>query len=112
MNLLSSTSFWGPYFYDIFCPLIHLCVKQNTKKFFICHQKTQQLSSEIDSLTQLEAVHSYKESHFEKLETRYQEEIAELKRRLNSASEGREYENEVFLDKLTQLRNAEKVRLS
>ena len=72
-------------------------------------QKISELEAQLEDLQKAEAVFRYKEEHFEKRELTFKEEIALLRQRLSNASEGREYENEILLEKTNALKQSEEV---
>ena len=72
-------------------------------------QRISELEAQLEEVSKAEAVHQYKESHFRKREDSLQEEVGVLKQRLENANEGRDYEKDVFLAKVTALNKAEEV---
>ena len=72
-------------------------------------QRISELEAQLEEVAKAEAVHQYKESHFRKREDSLQEEVGVLKQRLENANEGRDYEKDVFLAKVTALNKAEEV---
>ena len=72
-------------------------------------QKLQELSSEVEELRKADAIHKYTEDFNQKAEERYKVEINSLRRQLSNSREGRDYENELFLEKTTRLKELEQV---
>ena len=72
-------------------------------------QKIKDLEETMAKYKETEAVHKYTEEQNQRVESKYKEEISTLQRRLSSSQEGREYESELWHEKLETIKNFERV---